>query len=266
LSLQISNTELSTLAVAKQLLIFGLSKAETQKKKGVTGKRKCLTIKFCHAPSCPQSERLPTSPINVMHAFLLHLLHQNMQYVLLLLYLLQVTFVCRIYRMSETKHRSLAMLATTIFALESSRLLILSICLLSLYYKIIKSVSQNNLKARRTVYALQSCQIPSQPFLDTFSASAQCLLRQLRIIPSVQGLPSMFMKPTNLSIFSRSSAMRWTRLGKRISSFVPSYAISRNKAHTIADLTPQFRKFRIASYPACENRILDFTIHISMQG
>jgi hypothetical protein len=138
--------------------------------------------------------------------------------------------------------------------------------LLSLYYKIIKSVSQNNLKARRTVYALQSCQIPSQPFLDTFSASAQCLLRQLRIIPSVQGLPSMFMKPTNLSIFSRSSAMRWTRLGKRISSFVPSYAISRNKAHTIADLTPQFRKFRIASYPACENRILDFTIHISMQG
>jgi hypothetical protein len=93
----ISNTELSTLAVAKQLLIYGLSKAGTPKKKGVTGKRKCLTIKFCHAPSCPQSERLPTSPINVMDAFLLRLLHQNMQYVLLFLYLLQVAFVYRIF-------------------------------------------------------------------------------------------------------------------------------------------------------------------------
>jgi hypothetical protein len=125
LSLPISNTELSTLAVAKQLSIYGLIKAGTQKKKGVTVKRKRLTITLCHAPGCLQSERLPTSPIKVMHAFLLRLLHQNMQYVLLPLYLLQVAFVCRIYRMSETKHRSLAMLATTIIALKSSRLLCL---------------------------------------------------------------------------------------------------------------------------------------------
>jgi hypothetical protein len=47
---------------------------------------------------------------------------------------------------------------------------------------------------------------------------------------------------------------------------VSSYAISRKKAHTIADLTPQFRKFRIASHPACENRVLDFTIHTLLQG
>jgi hypothetical protein len=38
-----------------------------------------------------------------MDAFLLRLLHQNMQYVLLFLYLLQVAFVYRIYRMRETK-------------------------------------------------------------------------------------------------------------------------------------------------------------------